>query len=112
MQDITDDYMRAALAKAHDYTVVILKEGPNYHQENARAIIWEHGRNNFKLRAAGKLVIVCPIFDASPVAGIGVFVTDIEETERLYKEDPAVKAGVLVYEVHPSKSFAGDRLPE
>jgi hypothetical protein len=26
-------------------------------------------------------------------------------------EDPAVKAGVFVYEVHPCRSFPGDSLP-
>jgi hypothetical protein len=65
----------------------------------AAAILWEHGRRNFALRAAGVLSIVCPIADGSEVSGVGVFNALMEEVRAIMDEDPAVQAGVLRYEV-------------
>ncbi|MBV9131190.1 MAG: hypothetical protein JO318_00735, partial [Chloroflexi bacterium] len=73
--------------------------------------IWEHGRRNFALRAAGLLSVVCPIRDSSDVAGIGVFGADAQAVERIMQGDPAVAAGVLKYEVHAARGFPGDSLP-
>jgi hypothetical protein len=109
---ITDEFMQEMLGLSQPYTVVLLRAGPRYGDEAARGIIWEHGRRNFELRAAGKLAVVCPIMDDSSLAGVGVFAADVAETEALMADDPAVRAGVLVAEFHPSRSFAGDRLPE
>lgn len=111
LPQITDDDMHRMMAAAQPYTVVVLHRGPHYRDEGARAIIWEHGRRNFALRAAGKLAVVCPVLDESELAGIGVFAADLAETEALMAEDPAVQAGVLVSQAHASRSFAGDALP-
>jgi hypothetical protein len=111
MTVITDELMRGMLAKAAPYTVVLLKKAHRYSDPDARAVIWEHGRRNFSLRAEGLLAIVCPIADDSQWAGIGVFTAPPEETARILDDDPAIKAGVLSYEVHPSQSFPGDSLP-
>jgi len=54
---------------------------------------------------------VCPIADGSNVAGVGIFNANIEEVKKLMDEDPAVQAGVLIYEVHACRSFPGDSLP-
>ena len=75
-----------------------------------KKIVFEHGRRNYELHRDGKLLIVCPIRDESDVAGIGVFSTSVEETKKIYDEDPGVKAGIFAYEVHRSRSFLGDRL--
>ena len=75
------------------------------------AIIWEHGRRNFALRADGVLAIVCPVADGSEVNGLGIFTTSAEETTRIMDEDPGVKAGVFVYEIHPCRGFPGSSLP-
>ncbi len=75
-------------------------------------IVWEHGRRNFALRAEGILSIVCPVLDESDVRGIGIFNATAEETKKIMDEDPGVRAGVFVYEVHPSRSFPGDCLPK
>ncbi len=111
MQTITDDYMRQMGATTKPYTIVILKAGPKRHEPGIEAIIWEHGRRNYSLRANGVLSIVCPVNDGSDFSGVGIFNASVEETRKIMDDDPAIKAGVLVYEVHPSRSFPGDSLP-
>jgi hypothetical protein len=111
LPEISDDDMRRMMATTQPYSVVVLHRGPRYADNGARAIIWEHGRRNFALRAAGRLAVVCPVHDDSDLAGIGIFAADVAETEALMAEDPAVRAGVLVSEVHASRSFPGDALP-
>src|SRR2546427_8275597 len=108
---ITDELMRQRISATRQYCIVILKAGPRKNEEGVDKIIWEHGRKNFALRAAGLLSIVCPVGDGSGVAGIGIFNAGVEEVQRLMEEDPAVQAGVLVYEVHPCRGFPGDCLP-
>ena len=108
---ITDAYMQEMLAKTRPFTVVILHKTPKRNEPGADKIVWEHGRRNFELRRDGKLVIICPIRDDSDVSGIGVFTTSLEETRKLYDEDPGVKAGIFRYEVHQTRSFPGDSLP-
>ncbi len=111
MTTITDEFMHAKLTEARQYSLVILKAGPNKQQEGADTIIWEHGRRNFALRADGLLAIVCPVPDDSDLSGIGIFNASLEETRKLMDEDPGVKAGIFVYELHPCRSFPGDCLP-
>ncbi|MGC4034313.1 MAG: hypothetical protein QM764_00025 [Chitinophagaceae bacterium] len=112
MATITDDFMKQMLPTTKTYSVVILKNGPQRNQPGVEKIIWEHGRNNFSMRADGLLSIVCPVIDNSEVCGIGIFNTTIEETTKLMDEDPGVKAGVFIYEIHPCRSFPGDSLPK
>lgn len=102
--------MQGMLAKAKPYTILILHKTPKRDEPGADLVIREHARRNFQLRRDGKLCVVCPIRDESDVAGIGIFVTSVDETRRLYEEDPAVKAGILTFEVHASRSFPGDAL--
>ena len=111
MQTITDEYMREMLPKTKEYSLVILRPGPHLTDPGADKIIWEHGRRNFALRAEGLLAVVCPVRDGGNVAGIGVFAAPLDDVDRLMRDDPAVKAGVLVYELHATRSFPGDSLP-
>jgi hypothetical protein len=74
---ISDETMREWLAKTKAYAAVIVREGPNWQAEDARAILWEHGRRNF---------------------------------EAIMASDPAVKAGVLTFEIHGCRGFPGDAL--
>ena len=110
MKTITDEYMREMLPKTKTYCLLILRPGPNIADPGADKIIWEHGRRNFALRAEGLLSIVCPVGDET-VAGVGVFNAERDEVDRLMQDDPAVKAGVLLYELHVCRSFPGDTLP-
>ena len=100
------------LSRTRDYSIVILKAGPNRSRPGAEKIIWEHARRNFLLRARGVLPIVCPVTDGSDLAGIGIFNADIDLVKSIMDQDPAVKEGILVYEAHPCRSFPGDCLTE
>lgn len=112
MATITDEYMKEMMATTKPFTIVILKKGPNFTRPDAMTIIWEHGRRNFSLKADGLLPVVCPIRDESEVAGIGIFTSDTEETKKILQGDPAIEAGILVYEVHPTRTFPGSSLPK
>jgi len=109
---ITDELMRQRISATKNYCIVILKAGPKKNEEGAEKIIWEHGRRNFALRADGVLSIVCPISDGSNVSGVGIFNAPVEEVKKIMDEDPAVQAGVLIYETHACRSFPGDSLPK
>jgi YCII-related domain-containing protein len=110
MEPVSDEFMREMLTKSKQYTAVLLRAA-RARQESDAAIVWEHGRRNFSLRAEGLLAIVCPIVDDSEWSGIGIFDATPEEVVRVMDDDPGVKAGVFTYEVHPVRSFPGDRLP-
>ncbi|NAS25778.1 hypothetical protein GT755_29365 [Herbidospora sp. NEAU-GS84] len=107
---VTDDDMRRALAGTKAYTLVILSAGPEYGSAEAPALVWEHGRRNFALRAEGVLNIVCPVTDDTTTCGVGILDTDLETAHRIMSEDPGVKAGVFTFALHPVRSFPGDRL--
>ena len=111
LPSVSDDEMAQARAGARGYTIAILKRGPAYSPPHSDAIILAHARRNFRLRAAGLLVIVCPISDGTEVAGIGIFDADTEAVERIMRGDPAIQANVLTWETHPAFSFPGDALP-
>ena len=51
MTQITDEFMKQMLVTVKNYTVVILKPGPQKNRADAQSIKWEHGRKNFVLRA-------------------------------------------------------------
>jgi hypothetical protein len=57
------------------------------------------------------MAIVCPVPDSDDVCGIVIFNTGREETKRIMDDDPGVKAGVFVYELHACRGFPGDALP-
>lgn len=52
---ISDDFMRDMLTKSETYTAVFLKATLRQRTPEVDAIIWEHGRRNFALRAEGVL---------------------------------------------------------
>lgn len=108
---INDETMKQLLPTTRPYTVVVLRPGPNRFIDGWQQIIWEHGRRNFGLRADGLLAIVCPVANHDTMAGVGIMTVSPEEAAQLYSEDPAVKAGVLIFETYPSRSFPGDSLP-
>jgi len=111
MSAISDEVMRERLSKTKAYSIVLLRKGPQWQATDARQIVWEHGRRNFELREAKKLAIVCPLGGDSELRGIGIFDADPQETESILARDPAIKAGVLVFEVYSCRGFPGDALP-
>jgi hypothetical protein len=111
MTVITDDYMREMLTKTKGYTLVLIKDGPNRYRPDADAIIWEHGRRNFGLRAEGVLAIVCPVGDETSLDGLYIFDAPVDQVRRIMDDDPGVKVGLFTYEVHQTRGFPGDSLP-
>ena len=107
---ITDDYMHDRISKAKPYALVVLKPTPEYFKPDSRPIVWEHGRRNMALQAAGIMPIVCPVGDEE-ISGIGIFNTDPDETRAIMADDPAVRAGIFTFEVHVCRAFPGDALP-
>ena len=112
MPVISDEFMKQMMSTTKSYSIVILKAGPKGHAPGVEHIVWEHGRRNFALREEGVLSIVCPVTDDSDVRGVGIFNADPEEVRKIMHEDPGVKEGDFVYEVHPCRSFPGDSLPK
>jgi len=111
VDEITDDFMRERLATTRSYTAVLLRPTPRRREPGADAVVWEHGRRNFALRAEGVLAIVCPVTEEAEVSGIGIFTAPVEEVVRIMEGDPAVIAGLFTYQVLPVRSFPGDSLP-
>ena len=111
MKTITNEFMMQMLGNSRNYTIVILKKGPNEDIPEVKQIIWEHGRRNFELREQGLLSIVCPIAEENDVRGIGIFNADKEKVKEIMDGDPGVQQGVFVYEVLDARSFPGDVLP-
>jgi hypothetical protein len=109
--EVTDEFMREMLGKSAPYSVVILERGPAYGSPGSDAVVWEHGRRNFRLRADGRLAIVCPVPDDSDVCGVGIFTGTPAEVAGVMDDDPGVRAGVFTYHVHPCRGFPGDALP-
>jgi hypothetical protein len=112
MPEITDEYMQAQLATSREYVLVLLKEGENYRMEDGRdAIVWEHGRRNFSLRADGRAAIVGPVVDDdTDLCGVMIFNAGAAEAAEIIAGDPAVEAGIFTYEVRTFRSFPGDAL--
>ncbi len=108
---ITDDQMRERIQAAKPYTIVLLHKNQKTSEPGVDKIIWEHGRRNFELREEGTLAIVCPVRDESDISGVGIFTTNEAETRQIMEGDPGVQAGVFTYEIHPTRSFPGSKLP-
>lgn len=107
---ITDDYMNDRIGKAKTYMLVVLRPTPKYFDPSSRQIVWEHGRRNMALQAAGIMPIVCPVGDEE-ISGIGIFNTDLEQARTVMADDPGVRAGIFTFEVHTCRGFPGDALP-
>lgn len=105
MEFPSDDEMRTALKATTPATAVILIKTAERAEAGADAIVWEHGRRNFALRAAGLLTVVCPISDESDCSGIAVFAAGIDETREIMDDDPGVRAGIFTYELHATRQL-------
>jgi hypothetical protein len=108
---VTDEFMLDMRGKSKVYTLVLISQGPRWDTPDREAIIWEHGRRNHALRLDKVLAIVGPIPDDTPLVGLYIFDRTEEEVDEIMRRDPAVQAGVFVFEVHPLIGFPGDLLP-
>ena len=110
MATITDEYMKEKIGQTRNYCIVLLRPGPNRHMEGADKVIWEHARRNFSLKVDKVMPIVCPVNDGTEFHGIGIIDRTVEEARLIMDDDPGVKVGIFVYELHPCRSFPGDCL--
>jgi hypothetical protein len=108
---VSDDEMRARLAKASTYTVMLLHKTDKFARPAVDPIIWEHGRRNMALAECGLMPVVLPIGDDRDVAGIAVFAATLDEVKAIMDDDPGVRAGIFSYELHPARGFPGACLP-
>jgi uncharacterized protein YciI len=88
-----------------NYVMAFLKKGPKrWMLDSATAANLQkaHMENIVRLADEGKLVVAGPFLDNTELRGIYVFnVKSIEEAQKLYETDPAIKAGSLEMELHP-----------
>jgi hypothetical protein len=117
LPEVTDEQLQQSLAGTKPFTLVVLRAGPKLRgatdrDQQTTSTIWAHGKRNLALRSAGLMPVICPVSDGSDLAGIGILVTTPEEADRIMAGDPAVQSGILTYEVHPTRSFPGSRLPD
>jgi len=102
----------AALAKKlgaddygmRQYVMALLKTGPTKITDKAEMTKLQnaHLQNIQRLADEGKLAVAGPFTDGKEIEGIFIFnVTTVEEAKTLTETDPAIKAGVLVMELHP-----------
>jgi uncharacterized protein YciI len=88
------------------YVLCILKTGPKDAEVQGKdrdAIFAGHFANIGRLAGEGKLAVAGP-FDKNDRAWRGLYIFNVptvEEAEKLVVLDPAVKAGVFVYELTP-----------
>lgn len=117
LPELSDEAFVAMRATVRPFTVCVLKGGPGFEPPGpdpttgVTAIIWRHGKRNTALRMAGLMPIICPISDGTDIKGVCVLDATPEQADRIMANDPAVRAGVLTYELHPSRSYAGSALP-
>ncbi len=86
------------------YYMVFLKKGPNRDQDSATVakLQEQHIAHLTKMADAGKMDLAGPFMDKGEIRGICVYnVATKEEAEKLANEDPMVKAGRLIVEIHP-----------
>ena len=102
--------LSSAAAQAQDHKLVqfqmaILKKGPQWTtmpETEKNQVLHQHLRNVISLLESGKAVVAGPFGDDSELGGIFIFrAASTEEAKSWADADPAVKAGLIVPEMHP-----------
>ena len=95
------------------YYLVFLKKGPNRNQDSVTTakLQEQHIAHLDKMAESGKMDICGPLMDDGDIRGICIYnVETKEEVEKLANQDPMVKAGRLIVEIHPFYSAKGAKL--
>jgi uncharacterized protein YciI len=89
--------------KLIEFHMALLKRGPKYSASGMpKNLQSEHEANVMSLLESGKAVIAGPLGDDGDIAGIYVLRAKSKEEAREWADnDPAVKAGFFVAEMHP-----------
>lgn len=107
-EGLSDDYRARAARGARDsmvtYSFVLLHRGPRWTANVATGVkktLRGHAKHLDELRRDGKLIAAGPIEGMGELRGVLVFDADTLATRRFVSQDPAVKAGRFVPEIHP-----------
>jgi uncharacterized protein YciI len=95
------------------YYFCMLKRGPNRNIDSVKLVEIQKGHlaHLNKMASDGKISIAGPFDGDLDWRGIIIFNTKTkEEAEKLQAEDPAVKAGRLIFEIYPLWAAKGSRL--
>jgi len=91
--------------KLVQFHMAILKKGPQWDatkEADRMPILKQHLANVIELLNSGKAVIAGPLGSETDLAGIFVLrAATAEEAKAMVDADPAVKAGLMVVEMHP-----------
>src|SRR6266571_1558399 len=97
-----------SLAQEHklvQFQMALMKKGPKWDTTKAdvrNAILQQHLANVLSLLDSGKAVIAGPFGDDADVAGIFILrAASTDEAKSWIDADPAVRAGLLIGEMHP-----------
>ena len=86
------------------YVMAFLKPGTAAIKDSAQrnALMQAHLKNIGRLSKEGKLAMAGPFLDGGNYAGVYIFnVATVADAKALVETDPAVKAGVFSFEMHP-----------
>src|ERR1043166_3720165 len=91
--------------KLVQFQMAIMKKGPKW-ESTAEAersqILQQHPRSAIAMLQAGKAVVAGPFGDGSDLAGIFILrAKSADEAKTWIDADPAVKAGLMIPEMHP-----------
>lgn len=95
------------------YYLVLLKKGPQRNQDSvtAKEIQEGHMAHLDRMYSEGKLDLAGPLMEDGDIRGICVYnVQSEEEARTLAEQDPAIRAGRLVAEIHPWYAMKGSSL--
>ncbi len=87
------------------YTLVLLKRGEHWNPgaPEFMDVMKRHHAYIKEITAQGSLAVAgpFPIGDQGELLGVSIFRVGVEQTGKLMREDPIVKAGLLRPEMHP-----------
>jgi uncharacterized protein len=92
------------------YTLGFLVKGPKWTAEETPALqkLQEsHLAHIGEMARSGALLAAGPLVDNGTIRGILIFKVSMEEARVLAEQDPAVKAGRLLVELHPWMTAKG-----
>ena len=91
--------------KLVQFQMAIMKKGPKWKTtkaEDRKVVVQQHLANVVSLLDSGKAVVTGPFEDDSDLAGIFILrAASTDEAKSWVDADPAVKAGLMVGEIHP-----------
>jgi uncharacterized protein YciI len=87
------------------YTLVLLKSGEKWNPSapGFMDVIRQHHAVLQEMIEKGKIAVAgpFPLSDSGELRGVTIFRVGVEETAKLVRDDPTVKAGLLKTEIHP-----------